>query len=472
MSNPMVSGAWQQDRKVYYKTGVFIIQREVIKITKDILVEPYIDSIMMPENLKIGLEVSEQREKCKKTNCSDEFYSLAFGQSPFHVPEPMVRALAAHSGKGHYSDAEGIPRLRETIAGFNKRHFKLDVDPSRIVVGPGTKELIHFVFNIVKGGTIIPSPSWIGYFPMIKLLDKHFHTFPLKPEFDYKIRPDDLDEHLSKLPGSQHLLVINNPHNPTGTLYARQELEKIADVCRERNAFVLSDEIYALTTYEFDDFSSMGLVYPEGTFVTNGLSKDRSAGGFRLGSCILPEDCTEKLKQDFRKVAATVYTNVSTPTQYAAISADEPNDEIEEYFRITRKIHRMMGRYMSDGFNSVEGVKATTPKGGFYFFADFNELSDDLRRKRVNTSNALGRSLLSHPHHIAVVTGDAVMLREDDFGARIAFVDYDGRKAFEGFKQSPPGTRSDETAFVEQYAPVMVRGIRTLGGYVKQIRQG
>jgi len=77
---------------------------------------------------------------------------------------------------------------------------------------------------------------------------------------------------------SQPPLVLNNPHNPTGALYTKQELENLANVCRNHNVLVLADEIYALDTYDFSQFTSLGTVYPEGAFVANDLSQDRSAG--------------------------------------------------------------------------------------------------------------------------------------------------------------------------------------------------
>ena len=437
----------------------------------DILVEPHVDSIVMPENLRVGLMVKEQRELCKNVGCDFDYYGLAFGQSPFHLPPPLEKALAENASKGHYSAAEGISELRAAIADFNKRHFGLDVDVSRVVVGPGTKDLIHTIFNIIKGGVIIPSPSWIGYNPQISLLEKHFHTFHLKPEFDYKIQPDDLEEFLKNLSEPQDTLVLNNPHNPTGLVYSREELTRIADVCKKHNTLILADEIYALSTYNLNEFTSMGLIYPEGTFVTNGLSKDRSAGGYRLGSCILPEGCSNKLIENFKKVAATVYTNVSTPTQYASITAYEPNKEIEEYFDITRQIHRIMGQHLSSEYNKIDGIKTTTPHGGFYFFVDFNELSSDLKRKGVNTSNELGKSLISCPHHLATVTGDACLLRPEDYGARIAFVDYDGKYAFDNYKKNPPKTKSDEIEFVNQNAPMMVQSVNALKGWIDYIKQ-
>ena len=94
-------------------------------MVKQILTETSVDSIIMPENLKVGLMVKEQRKKCQLKGCDDPFYGLAFGQSPFHPPQPLVDALANNAHLAHYSAAEGIPELRTAIAGFNNRHFNL-----------------------------------------------------------------------------------------------------------------------------------------------------------------------------------------------------------------------------------------------------------------------------------------------------------------------------------------------------------
>ena len=184
----------------------------------------------------------------------------------------------------------------------------------------------------------------------------------------------------------------------------------------------------------------------------------------------MPTTSSEKLASDYKKVAATVYTNVSTPTQYAAIKAYEPNQEIDQYISITRDIHRIMGTYLSKEWDAVEGVVTTKPQGAFYFFADFNQLTDDLKRKNVLTSNQLGESLLSCPFHIAVVTGDACMLEPDNFGARIAFVDYDGKKTYDNYKNNRPKTSSDEIEFVKRNAPLTVRSIDALKEWMKFIK--
>ncbi|MDH3677620.1 MAG: aminotransferase class I/II-fold pyridoxal phosphate-dependent enzyme, partial [Nitrosopumilus sp.] len=173
---------------------------------------------------------------------------------------------------------------------------------------------------------------------------------------------------------------------------------------------------------------------------------------------------------DYKKVAATVYTNVSTPTQYAAIKAYEPNEEIDQYITITRNIHRIMGTFLSREWGNVDGISTTKPQGAFYFFADFNHLKNSLIKKGVDTSNKLASSLLSCPFHIAVVTGDACMLEPDNFGARIAFVDYDGKSAFDDYLKNTPKNSSDEIEFVKRNAPRMVRSIDSLKNWVEFIQ--
>lgn len=440
------------------------------KLISEILVESHVDELKMPDNLKVGLMIAEQRKKCSSGGCNEEYYALGFGQSPFHVPPTLVASLQESANQGHYSAAEGILELRQAIADFNKRHFDLDVDPDRIVVGPGTKDLLNTLVSMLKGDVILPSPSWIGYRPQINLIDKEFHTLHLKPENNYRLDGEQLEHFMTHVEKGQHILVLNNPHNPTGIAYTRKELEDIANVCRAHNILVLADEIYALDTYHVENFVSMGKIYPEGSFITNGLSKDRSAGGYRLGSCILPTTNTEKLFNDFKKIAATVYTNVSTPTQFAAISAYEKNPEIDDYINITRQIHRIMGTYLSHEWNSVPGIQATKPEGAFYFFADFNQLADNLKTKGVNTSNELAESLISCPFHIGVVTGDACMLDADDYGARIAFVDYDGKAAYCDYIQNTPKTPVDEVDFVLRNAPMMVKSVESLRKWVEYIQ--
>ncbi len=438
----------------------------------NILLEENIDRITMPENLAIGLMVAEQHQKCSSIGCDFDYFGFAFGQSPFHVPPPLARALERAAVKSGYADAEGIFELRKAAAGFNARHFGLAPNPERIIIGPGTKGLLFLLFSILDGEIIIPVPSWIGYAPQASFLGKTYHPLLTSHDNGYKLTAEDLVSFLKKHDKKQYLLVLNNPNNPTGAVYSKDELSSIAAICRKNGIIVLSDEIYALTTFNFSAFTSMGIVYPEGTFVLSGLSKDRSAGGYRLGICYLPEADCRKIKMGFKKLAATVYTNVTTPVQWAAMAAYSENDEIEEYIAITRELHRIMGLTVSKEFTEIEGLQVTKPEGGFYFYIDFNSFKDNLKFCGVNNSNQLGKALISHPHHIATVTGDSLLLPPDNYGARIAFVDYNGQRAYEAYKNQRPSSSKEEIAFVKEFAPLMVEGAAAVSDFLAMVKEG
>ena len=233
-----------------------------------IQVDPLVESIVMPENVKIGLMVTEHRKKCSKLKCSFDYHAFAIGQSPFHIPEPIERALQENTHQSHYSASVGILELREAIAEFNSRYFDFNIDPDQVVIGHGTKGMIFTIFSLIKGDVIIHAPSWISYVPQIKLLGKDYHILDLKPEDKYKLKAKNLDTFLKGIHQDQHLLVLNSPHNPSGAVYGRDELNALAEVCRKHGILVLSDEIYALATYNQDDYVSMRSIYPEGTFVS------------------------------------------------------------------------------------------------------------------------------------------------------------------------------------------------------------
>ena len=435
-----------------------------------IQVDPRVESIVMPENVKIGMMVAKYRKKCQTQGCSFDYHAFAIGQSPFHVPKSLERALAENANQNHYSEAAGIQELREAIAEFNLRYFNLKVDANLVVIGHGTKGMIFTIFSLIKGDVLIPAPSWVSYVPQIRLLGKEYHILDLLPENNYKLIPKDLDAFLTKLHEDQHLLILNSPHNPSGAVYSKDELEAIAKVCRKHGVLVLSDEIYALTTYKQSNFTSMRSVYPDGTFVTNGLSKDRGAAGYRLGHCLLPEKCSEELQQNFRKVAATIYTNVSTPTQYAAITAYGPNKDIDEYIRVTREIHRIMGTNMSEEISKIKELDITIPKGGFYFLISFNHIKKTLIKNNIPNSNELSSALLAHPFHFAALTGDACLFKPDDYTARIAFVDYNGKEAFENYVSRPPTNEIEEFEFFKDNAPRMFQAIEVLKNFVSSLK--
>jgi len=431
------------------------------------IVDQQVEDIEMPENLKLNTFLKEFHSDCPHSECSFGLYGFAFGQSPFPVPLLIQEALMKNANQGAYAPVPGIPELRNAISKYNKHYFGMDIAPERIYVGPGTKELIFNLLEILHGTVILPTPAWLGYLPQIRFLKKNYHMLPAKS--NQKFSPGDLRKLALRLQDRQKILILNNPHNPTGLLYDKFELEEIAYVCREQNIAIISDEIYAQTTYNFSKFISMGKIYPEGTFVTNGLSKSHAAGGYRLGYVIFPQHAVD-LKRQFKKILATEYTAVSTPIQHAAVAGFEISKEMDIYFETTRKIHHIMGEYTYNALSAIEGIKLTKPDATFYLLADFNAFSTELRKANITTSQKLSESLIVHPYHTAIVGGDSLVLERTDFSARIAYVDYNGTKVLQSYLDNEPRTSSERMEFVKNNAPKMVAGIEMIGRFFKDLK--
>ena len=432
------------------------------------VVDQQVEDIEMPENLKLNTFLQEFHSDCSHPECSFGYYGFAFGQSPFPVPKLIQEALIKNVDKGAYAAVPGIPELRNAISKYNKHYFGMDIAPERIYVGPGTKELIFNLLEVLHGTVILPTPAWLGYLPQIRFLKKNYHMLPTRA--NKKISPNDLRKLALRLQDRQKILILNNPNNPTGLLYDRLELEEIADVCREQNITIISDEIYALTTYDFSKFVSMGTIYPEGTFVTNGLSKSHAAGGYRLGYVLFPQHAID-LRRQFKKILATEYTAVSTPIQHAAVAGFEISKEMDEYFDVTRNIHQIMGDYTYHALTAIDGVKVTKPDATFYLLADFNTFAHDLQKAKIFTSQKLSESLMVHPYHTAIVGGDSLVLERTDFSARIAYVDYDGAKVYENYRNQKPKTSSEKIEFVKDNAPKIVAGIEMIAKFFEAIKK-
>ncbi len=432
------------------------------------VVDQQVEDIEMPENLKLNTFLQEFHSDCPHPECGFGFYGFAFGQSPFPVPKMIQEALIKNVDKGAYAAVPGISELRSAISKYNKHYFGIDVSPDRIYVGPGTKELIFNLLEILHGTVILPTPAWLGYLPQIRFLKKNYHMLPTRA--NRKISPRDLKKLALRLQDRQKILILNNPHNPTGLLYAKTELEEITDVCRELNITVIADEIYAQTTYDFTKFVSMGKIYPEGTFVTNGLSKSHAAGGYRLGYVVFPQHAVD-LKLQFKKILATEYTAVSTPIQHAAVPGFEISDEMDEYFEITRNIHKIMGEYTYNALTAIDGIKATKPEATFYLLADFNAYAPELQKAKITSSQKLSETLIVHPYHTAIVGGDSLVLERTDFSARIAYVDYDGAKVYRKYKEHKPRTSSEKIEFVRNNAPKVVSGIQMIENFFEKLKK-
>ena len=431
-----------------------------------IQLEHHLRGVEIPANLRINDQIKQYRKKCAEMGCHRPYHHFAFGQSPFSPPAKIVEALKTHADKHDYVPTAGIPELREAISKYYNNVFDIDCTSDQVIISPGSKEMISMIIAVLAGPVIIPSPSWVSYLPQAKILKKEVLSISLSPDDDYKLTPKKLSDTIAQTYSKQRILILNSPNNPTGAEYSKEELEDIARVCRKNNVIVISDEIYARTSFDFENFTSMAKIYPEKTIVTGGLSKDRSAGGYRMGVGIFPDN--RELIEDVLKIAGSTYSCVAAPIQYAAIVAYSQDTEIEKYIADCAQIHATIGRITSARLNKIEGVNATIPKGAFYLLVDFNEYSDKLKNIGFNSCAEFCEHMVA-VEHTALLPGNSLLLPEDDFSVRLSYVDYDGDEVLKAWQQNRPHTDQEKEDFFEVYCPLVAQGIDNIKRYILQV---
>ncbi len=436
----------------------------------DILLERHLRLVSSPANLTINDQIRRFRAFCREHGCARPYHHFAFGQSPFSPPPPVVEALKANAAQHDYLPAAGLPELRTVVADFYGRVFGLHCNADQVVVGPGSKELIAVALAVLDGPVVIPTPSWVSYLPQARILRKEVLPVRTRREDGFKLTPRGLDACLRTTAARQKILILNHPHNPTGCVYSGAELSALAEVCRAHGVVVISDEIYALTTFDQDSFVSMGRVFPEGTIVTGGLSKDRSCGGYRLGVAVFPS-MPKGLIEDVLKVAGSTYSCVSAPIQFAALTAYSNEPEVTAYIRDCTLVNAAVGRAMGEMVGAIEGLQTQAARGAFYLFVDFNEYREQFNRIGITTCGAFTENLLK-VEHTALLSGAALLLPEDDFSVRCSFVDYDGDQALSRWRRDPPATTAEERSFVLEVAPLVTDGVGYIARYLEQIRSG
>jgi aspartate aminotransferase len=431
--------------------------------------QPHLDEIEIPANLRINDQIGLYRERCRRMGCERPYHHLAFGQSPFSPPAGVVEALREHAVAHGYLPTAGVPALREAVARYYRHHFRLATDPDQVVVSPGSKEMIAILLAVLEGAVLVPTPSWISYMPQARILRREVVPLRLRPEDGFKLAPDVLRRGTREAGDRQSILILNHPHNPTGAVYERSELEALAETCREENVVVIADEIYALTAFDAGGFTSMAEVYPEGTIVTGGLSKDRSAGGYRVGVGLVPR-AEGRLLQDVLKIAGSTYSCVAAPIQHAAVKAYSLDEDVESHVRDCRTVNAVVGRATASLFREI-GVPVSAPHGAFYLFVDWSPERDAFGALGMRTSTAVAEDVLQ-VEHTAMLPGEALLLDQEEIAFRCSFVDYDGDRALADWRRRPPETTGDERDFVRRNCPLVTDGVTYLGRYLDQVRAG
>lgn len=298
-------------------------------------------------------------------NTMEDVISLGVGEPDFRTPW-QVRSAGIRSlerGATRYTANRGLEELRVEISKYVGRKYGVDYEPkSEVLVTVGGSEAIDAALRaVIDPGDeiIIPQPSYVCYEPMTRLAGGVPVIVNTTAEDDFKLTPEQLK---AAITDRTKALILPYPCNPTGAIMERRDLEKIAEVLRETNILVISDEIYAELT--FGGVKHVSIAALEGmrerTVMINGFSKAFSMTGWRLGYCLGPKE----MLKEITKIHQYAIMCAPTTSQHAAIEALRSCDEAVENMREEYDARR---RIMVEGFNRI-GLVCREPKGAFYTF--------------------------------------------------------------------------------------------------------
>ena len=328
-----------------------------------------------------------------------ETIHLGFGEAMFPLHPLLRQALNEAIESTGYAPVAGLLKLRQAIAGYIERMRGVDCSAEQVIVGPGSKPLIYALLNILDGDVLVPRPSWVSYDPQARLAGRQVFTVATDPADHHRLTSEALTEAISaaRAAGANpRILIVNSPSNPTGAMFAGEDLAALGAWARQQGITIISDEIYAELEHGWCLHISPARFYPEGTIITGGLSKAFSAGGWRLGYAILPGGTRgEQLGTALRALASEIWSAAATPIEEAAIVAFTPNADLEQYVRRCAHLHGYTTARLHATLTSL-GILCAKPAGAFYLYPDFAPWRAILARQGITTSVQLAEYLLDH----------------------------------------------------------------------------
>jgi aspartate/methionine/tyrosine aminotransferase len=317
---------------------------------------------------------------------------LEIGEPDFPTPRHIIEAAktALDEGWTHYGPTQGLPDLREAIAAHISRSRGIDVGPQHVSVVPGGKPIIFFpMIALLEPGdeVIYPNPGFPIYESMIRFLGARPVPIPLEEKRGFSF---DLDLFRDSLTDRTKMVVLNSPQNPTGGVIPREDLKVIADLLRDRDVMILSDEIYSQIHYGSEPPVSItsfpGLL--EKTIILDGFSKTYAMTGWRMGYGVMPTWLVEAVT----KLMVNSNSCTASFTQRAGIAAiNGPQDCVTQMVAEFRRRRDTICK----GLNEIPGFRCPVPGGAFYAFANVTGTGIDSKELADFLLNEAGVSCLN-----------------------------------------------------------------------------
>ncbi|TCH96398.1 pyridoxal phosphate-dependent aminotransferase [Roseococcus sp. SYP-B2431] len=367
------------------------------------LIAERLDRISPSQTIAISTKARELKAAGK------DVISLSAGEPDFETPQHIKDAAIAaiQSGDTRYTDVAGTPALRKAAAGYFKREHGLDYKPEQIIVSTGGKQVIFnaMLATMDEGDeAIIPAPCWVSYPDIVALAGGKPVIVAAGQNQGFKMTPEQLEAAITP---KTKWLVLNNPCNPTGAAYSREELKGLAEVLlRHPDVWVFTDDIYEKLVYGDFQGSTLAAVEPklhDRTLTMNGCSKAYAMTGWRIGFAGAPT----KLIKAMDKLQSQSTSSTSSISQAAAVAAlNGPQESVEDM----RKVYERRRDLVVGLLNKAEGIHCITPEGAFYVFPSVNGClgKTSAGGRKIETDEDFVIALLDE-QGVAAVHGSAFM---------------------------------------------------------------
>ena len=351
----------------------------------------------------LTLAISAKAKKMK----SEGLDVIGFGvgepdfDTPKHIREAGIKAI--EEGYTRYTPASGTAELKQAIVDKFKKDNNLSYKPSQIVVSSGAKQSLDNAFRAVLNPgdeVIVGSPYWVSYPEMIRLSDGVPVIVETKEEEFFKFNIDTLEKVVTE---KTKAMIINSPSNPTGAIYSKEELEKIAEFAQKHDIIIISDEIYEKLIYGTEVHTSIASISEDAynrTIVINGVSKAYAMTGWRIGYAA----ANEKIASLMSNIQSHTTSNPCSISQHASLAAlkgdQSPVVEMNKEFEKRRN-------FMVERVNTINNLSCVKPDGAFYVMVNISKvLGKKIEGKVIENSFVFG-DLLLEKEKVAVVPGVA-----------------------------------------------------------------
>lgn len=294
------------------------------------------------------------------------------GEPDFDTPETIKEAgiQAIQENFTRYTPTAGIPELRQAACMRLLEDCGVSYEPAQIVAASGAKHAVYAALHaLVNPGDeiIIPAPFWVSYFEMVKMVGGVPVIVTAEESAGFKLTAEQLE---SAITPKTKAILLNNPSNPTGMIYSREELQALTDVCVRHDLYIIADEIYYRLVYDgraFTSVASLGEAVKERTILINGVSKSYAMTGWRVGYAAAPESIA-KVMSNYLSHSTGAPCSVAQKAAAAALSG--PQDTVE----MMRRAFETRRNHLVERMNRIPDVSCLKPEGAFYVMMNIRKL--------------------------------------------------------------------------------------------------